>query len=212
MVEVKIYTEGGGDAERLLRACRAGFTAFFERAGLKGMMPRVVACGGRGAAMDRFKSQVAIAASDQVHLLLVDSEDPVTGPCSGATAIAFLDARDGKGLGAIAKDHQCHLMVQVMESCFLADPDELARFYGQGFNKSSLPTTSLENVMKQTVYDALNSATKSTKTKGAYSKASHSFELLGQIDAKKVFDKSPWAARLVTTIAELKQGVILTKP
>ena len=212
MVEVKIYTEGGGDAERLLRACRAGFTAFFERAGLKGMMPRVVACGGRGAAMDRFRSALAMATSDQVHLLLVDSEDPVTGPCSGATAISFLDTRDGKGLADVASGHQCHLMVQVMESWFLADPNELSRFYGQGFNGTSLPTTLLETRAKRDVYAALSSATRNTKTRGAYGKGEHSFELLSRIDANKVIERSPWADRLVTTIKELKQSRPVTKP
>lgn len=42
---MKIYVEGGGDSKELKTRCRRGFSNFFEKAGLKGRMPRVVACG-----------------------------------------------------------------------------------------------------------------------------------------------------------------------
>ena len=48
--KVKIYVEGGGDQAKLKRECRRAFSKFFEKAGFKGKMPRVVASGSRGSA------------------------------------------------------------------------------------------------------------------------------------------------------------------
>lgn len=206
MVEVKVYVEGGGEADRILRTCREGFTKFFRNAGLDGIMPRVVACGSRGQAMDRFRSAVQLDDRDSISVLLVDSEDAVRGICSGATAIPHLDARDGKNLQPVASNEKCHLMTQVMETWFHADPATLAVFFGQGFNPGSLYNNNLESRTKRDIMDALHNATRSSR-KGAYGKGAHSFELLAKIDAEKVRALCPWADRLVTTVKELKQGL-----
>ena len=55
MVELYLYVEGGGAEAKLLRtACRRGFSEFLAKAGLKGRMPRIVACGGRQQRLDTF--------------------------------------------------------------------------------------------------------------------------------------------------------------
>jgi hypothetical protein len=205
MVEVKVYVEGGGDAERLKRACREGFSEFFRKAGLQDAMPRVVACGGRGQAMDRFRTAVQQDDATTRSALLVDSEDPVQGTCSGATAIAHLDTRDRKNLRPVTTDEKCHLMVQVMETWFMADHKALADYFGQGFNGNGLYSTNLEGRTKREVFAALYSATRHSR-KGAYGKGAHSFELLGRIDVPAVLRQCKWAARLVLTLRELKQG------
>ena len=74
---VKVYVEGGGDGRDLRTRCRKGFSAFFEKAGLAGRMPRVVACGSRESAFDRFRTAFAARKAGEFVALLVDSEAPV---------------------------------------------------------------------------------------------------------------------------------------
>ena len=130
-MSVKLYVEGGGDSKSLKRACRRGFGKFLERAGAAGRMPRIVACGSRRDAYESFEA--AHASQDGDAMLLVDAEATVTsqGPWQ------HLKVRDGWERPEGATDEQCHLMVQVMESWFLADADTLSSFYDQGFRKAS---------------------------------------------------------------------------
>lgn len=61
---------------------------------------------------------------------------------------------------------QCHLMVQTMEAWFIADADTLAQFYGQHFNRNSLPgAKDVETIDKSRIEKALDAATRHT-TKG----------------------------------------------
>ena len=100
MVDVVLYVEGGGDGRLLHDQCRKGFRLFLEGAGLKGRMPRIVACGGREQAYDRFCMKVEEAEKHKncIPILLIDSEcaiDPKyeTGdhedwkPCTHTTLI-----------------------------------------------------------------------------------------------------------------------------
>ena len=154
----KLYVEGGGDRAELRTACRRAFTKFIEKAGAAGRMPRIVACGSRQNAYDSFKT--AHVEEGAGAMLLVDAEAPVTsqGPWQ------HLNARDGWERPDAATDEQCHLMVQVMESWFLADRDALASFYGNGFRRASLPQNSnIEQVSKQDIFDGLRHATRDVK-------------------------------------------------
>ena len=88
-------------------------------------------------------------------------------------------------------------MVQIMESWFLADPDSLESFYGHGFHKQALPRNpNIEQVPKQDVLSGLAQATRGTK-KGGYSKSSHSFGILAQLDPVRVRNASPHADRFL---------------
>lgn len=205
MVEVYVYVEGGGEAERLKRSCRQGFSEFFRKAGLQDARPRVVVCGGRGQALDRFRSAVQQDDAHRKSLLLVDSEDPVNGVCSGRAAIPHLDARDRKNLAPVTGPEKCHLMTQVMETWFHADPATLSIFFGQGFNQRSLYNNILESRTKRDIMDALHNATRSSR-KGAYGKGAHSFDLLAVIDPGAVTTHCAWANRLIVTLDELKRG------
>jgi hypothetical protein len=130
----KIYVEGGGDSETLHSRCREGFRCFIEKAGFKGRMPRIVACGGRRAAYDRFK--IACETGEKA-MLLIDSEDFVAVD----SPWVHLSNRPGDGFAAPQKadDDHCHLMVVCMEAWFLADRNTLSLFFGQGFNEKALP-------------------------------------------------------------------------
>ena len=154
MVSIKLYVEGGGDSKPLKTACREGFRTFIEKAGLSGRMPRIIACGGRDIAYDKFK--IAHVNQDGTSLLLVDSERPVdqAGPWEHLEGAPDEWSRpDG------ASDDQCHLMVQIMESWFLADRDALEEFYGQGYRENALPQNpQVEQITKRDVLNGLDRA------------------------------------------------------
>lgn len=195
-MSTKLYVEGGGDSKALRTACRKGFRKLLEKAGLGGRMPRIVACGGRKAAYDDFVT--SLRTGDCVPMLLVDAE----GPALAAKPWEHLRARDQWTRPEGAADEQCHLMVQVMESWFLADREALATFYGQGFKRAALPKNPMiEQVPKQDVMRALANATGETR-KGSYSKGAHSFDVLAALDPRRVEDASPHAKRLLDALRE----------
>ena len=76
MVSARLYVEGGGNSKELKTACRRGFASFLDRAGVAGRMPRIVACGSRANAFDRFKTGHESKGVDAT--LLVDAEGPVS--------------------------------------------------------------------------------------------------------------------------------------
>jgi hypothetical protein len=207
-----LFVEGGGNSKDLKTECRHGFSVFLEKAGLKGNMLRVVACGGRGQAFDRFSTAVK---NNEPALLLVDSETVITADCqqndSGTwKPWAHLKNRQGDNWEQPdnAAGSDCHLMVQCMESWFIADREALKAFFGKGFNENALPSAQnpIELIDKAQVYKALADATKSCETKKQYGKGEHSFKILARIDPAKVTDASPWADRFIKT-AKVKMGV-----
>ena len=203
MVAIHLYVEGGGDSKALRTSCREAFRTLFERSGLT-RMPRVTACGGRSRAFKDFCK--AIKRPTPLPLLLVDAEAPVTA----ASPWDHVKARQGDGWDkpAGATDDHLHLMVQCMESWFLADRDAMARFFGQGFRANALPaaTASIEAVAKADLFAQLQLATRDTKTKGAYGKGEHSFKLLATIDPALIRGASPSADRFFSTLTQLLGG------
>ena len=203
MVNIRLYVEGGGSSKELRGACRKAFRIFIEKTGLHGKMPRIVASGSRRHAYDDFVTRHShLGAKNERALLLVDAEDPVRK----RDPWQHLKDRDGWNLPEDAKDDQCHLMVQAMESWFLADCEALGEFYGQGFRENALPANQqIEQVHKRDVLDGLDSAVRGT-TKGSYKKGTHSFEILARIDPKKVTDASPHARRFIDVLTGLAEG------
>jgi hypothetical protein len=199
---VKLYVEGGGDTAGLKAACREGFSSFLEKAGVS-KRPRIVACGSR---QDAFESYCTAVANCEEALLLVDSEAPIAARHQQGSPPKWkpwqhLKQRPGDGWSkpANTKDTACHLMVQCMETWFLADPQTLASFFGQGFSPSRLPATAnpVETIPKTQVYQSLANATKNCRTKAKYGKGEHSFKLLALIDPSKVTSASDWAKRFI---------------
>ena len=100
-----------------------------------------------------------------------------------------------------AVDESAHLMVQVMESWFLADRAALKRYFGDGFRETALPGhEAIEEITKADVSNGLRNATRSCATKSRYHKGQHAFEILSLLDADKVMEKAPHAKRLVSAI------------
>ena len=209
MVTVKLFVEGGGDSRPLRDECRKGFRIFLEKAGLKGNMPRIVACGSRNSAYDDYCTAVK---NGEMTVLLIDSEVPVSDasiidPDNPGTWKPWphLKNRDNWDRPEKADDKDCHLMVQSMETWLLADVDALKEYYGQDFQKNSLPVRDdIEKIAKDDVLSCLENATRLT-AKGSYNKGNHSFEILAQIDCCAVIRKSSWAKRFVVLLTRKMQ-------
>lgn len=196
-MSVRLYVEGGGDRNSKI-ACREAFRSFVRKAGADRRMPRVVASGSRNEAYDDFQS--ALVRRNETAMLLVDAEAPVTA----RDPWTHLNTRDGWTRPSGATNDQCHLMVQVMESWFLADREALASFYKQRFRPQALPGNSrqVEQISKSDVEDGLDGATRAT-AKGSYHKGRHSFEILASLDPAKVTAASPYAERFVRALLSL---------
>ncbi|HOO64664.1 MAG TPA: DUF4276 family protein [Synergistaceae bacterium] len=212
MVGAKLYVEGGGDAKELRTACRKGFATFLKKAGFQGILPGVVACGSRENAYDSFCTALR---KGQRAFLLVDSENPVAFRCQQGEMknwMPWKHLRSSAG-GAWKKpveasEGMCHLMVQCMETWFLADGAAMASFFGQGFNEKALPQRkNIEEIPKKDLYSGFARASAGCKTKGPYDKGKHSFALLCSIDPAKVVEASLWARRFLACLEEmLKNG------
>jgi hypothetical protein len=199
----KLFVEGGGDHNDALKTeCRRAFAALLEKAGLRGRMPRIVACGGRQNAFDQFCTAIDGGES---AILLVDSEEPVDQESPWQHVAQRPGDRWSKPAGA-TEDH-LHLMVQCMEAWFLADRQAIRDFFGQGFNENALPpvTSVPEDVGKQDLYRRLEQATRKTKTKGTYDKGDHAFRLLAMLDPSLVRKSNFWAERFFSTLDRLMQ-------
>ena len=168
---VTIYLEGGGDSGELKRRCREGFRKLLENCSFK-RMPKLVACGGRGNAFDRFCTAHTDGREDAI--LLVDSEDPIadidkTWP--------HLKLRDNWEKPDGAQDEQVLLMTTCMETWIVADRAALRTFYTSELKENQLPPlVNLEGRERHSVQDSLQNATKDCKNK--YEKGKRSFEVL----------------------------------
>ena len=160
-------------------------------------MPRVIVCGSRENAFDKFRSAFAKAADSDFIALLVDSEAPVA---RNTGTWLHLKNRDNWDQPARATDDNAHLMVQCMEAWFLADTDALVQYFGDGFRINSLPGHSeIEAVSKSDIETGLKMATRQCR-KGQYDKRRHSFAILAELNPGKVTNASPHAGRFVTTL------------
>ncbi len=196
-MRIKIYVEGGSKG-KLATECRQGFRKFLKRAGLSGRLPAVVACGSRNDAYDDFCTAVKRPREDTLPLLLVDSEEALSG-----TPWIHLKARDNWNRPEGVTDEHVYLMVQCMEAWFLADRDCLKKYFGQGFTETSLPgNTDVETIPKSSILQSLKMATRNSSKKGEYGKGKHSFDILGRIDPSKVRNVAPNADRLLKKLED----------
>jgi uncharacterized protein DUF4276 len=200
-VSIKICVEGGGGQDRINTLCRKGFGEYFAKIVPENRKPRIVACGSRRSAYEDFCTSLKTERHKyELILLLVDSEDPVA---NNHTAWQHLKQRaaDNWDRPQDADDQSAHLMVQCMESWFLADKDVLAQYFGQGFLRNSLPGhANIELIPKHQVLAALEHAVGPT-TQKYYDKTNHGYELLGLISPERVGAASQRARALNTLMA-----------
>lgn len=192
-MNVKLYIEGGGEGPLLDTLFRQGWAQFFKAGGLDGRMPGVVRGKGRTQTFDLFATAVANPRGGTLPLLVVDSEDPVE---AGHSVWQHLKARDNWERPSGAADDQAFLMVQVMETWFLADRDLLKRYFGTSLRESHLRDwPHLEAVPKLTVIDALEKSTAGCQRQ--YAKGKVSYDLLGKLSPDHVENACPHAKSLL---------------
>ena len=205
---VKIFVEGGGDGREAGSACREGFRGFIMNTGKIGKMPRIVPCGSRNNAFEKYR--LAVLKGEEA-MLLVNGDRPVNEHCqSGAPGnwLPWVHLQHGSGDGWVMPEgdteENCHLMVECMECWILVDRKSIAAFFGTGFRENALPSDKKppESVGKVEALAGLENATRDCRTKGRYGKGEHSFELLSMIDSRKVIASCPWAARFVEMLGE----------
>ena len=94
-----------------------------------GRLPKLVACGGRSAAFDAFKTAHSKSRKSDFVALWIDSEDPVTD--IEATWEHLKNRKDDQwGRPSRAKNEQVLLMTTCMETWIVADRKTLAEHYG----------------------------------------------------------------------------------
>lgn len=154
-MSVTIFFEGGGDKEATQSKCREGLSKYCAKLKPEGSRLRIVAAGGREQTFDKFQRAARDSRGDEVSVLLVDSEGPVTAN----TPVEHLQARDGWNFAPLS-NYKVFLMVQTMEAWFLADRGTLAAFYDGGFMPNSLPGSSknIEIIRKEDIEPALGKA------------------------------------------------------
>ncbi len=198
---IKVYVEGGGDHNKALQTeCRKGFSEFFQKSGLGGRMPRVVACGGRRRAYDNFRTSHE-NRQNELPILLVDSESPIVADSPWEHVRASPEDQWEQPDGA--SNDQIHFMVVTMEAWFHADKETLRVYYGAAFRTASLSQrTDVEAIAKPDLFDGLNRATRDCQ-KGEYSKGEDSFRILARIDPLKVKMSSRYAERLLAVLDQV---------
>jgi hypothetical protein len=179
-MEIRIYFEGN-------KALRPGFEVFFRDVRKANHETQFI------AAKDG-PSDYRKAARTHPHawnILLKDSEGPV--PTDARTLCKKL------GIDP-ANVNNVFWMVEVMESWFLADPDALNQYYGQGFAASAIGTTQdVERIPKSEVLDRLKRATRRA-TKGTYNKVTHAPRLLEHLNANRVQEHASNCRKLFDSV------------
>lgn len=185
-----LFVEGGGESADLHARCRTAFKRFFERLGMKGRMPRIVACGPRNDAYDQFCEAFAQGTASR---LLVDSEDPVADVDK---TWEHLLGRDKWKKPKDATDGHVFLMTTCMETWIVADRAALRSHYGSRLNEKVLPAVdkTLEERDRQAVQNALVSAT--TNCDNAYKKGKRSFDVLEKINPSGIEGHLPSLNRI----------------
>ena len=199
--EVIIYIEGDtkqkgkGNAITL----RQGFREFFKDLAEEIKVPiDLKLVGARELTIKIFLSELEFFPQS-FSVLLVDAEGEID---EKDTVKTFLQKISPKFNFKNVKDEQCHLMVQVMESWFLADKEKLAEFYGKGFNINALPKNkNVEEIVKSDVEAGLKNAVRGTLKK-EYKKGEHAGEILRIIDSNKVREAAPHCNKLFEAISE----------
>ena len=178
-MSAKLFVEGGGGSKTLKTACRKGFRLFIEKAGLRGRMPRIVACGSRGNAYQDFtRENESPARQDGNPHLLVDSEEPVreAGPWQ------HLKVRDGWIVLTVRWTTNATLWWRSWNRGFWRIVRLLGHFMVRAFAEPHFRKISMSSRFRNGMsWIDLVQATRRTR-KGPYDKGSHGFEILARLD------------------------------
>lgn len=203
-----IYLEGGGDSKELHTRCREGFRKLLERCGYKGNMPRLVACGGRGAAFEDFRSAHGSRSHGDLIAMIIDSENPLNDL---EATWDHLASRDGWEMPPGAANDQVLFMTTCMETWIISDRGSLNRHYGNRLQTAALPPlVNLEARNRHDIQDALVRATRNCKN--AYQKGKRSFEILSRLKPDALRPHLPSFNRNMEILDEKLKGVPRPEP
>lgn len=198
MVKAVLYLEGGGDSKELHARCREGFRKLLESSGFTGRLPKLVACGGRNATFDNFKTAQAKKSKGEFVGLWIDSEDPLKD--LEATWEHLLQ-RDNWEKPDGATDDQVLFMTTCMETWIVADRETLKKHFGSDLQLSALlPLKKLEERTRQEVLESLEHATRNCQN--AYKKGKRSFEILGKLSPTVLEQHLPSFVRVVRILKD----------
>jgi hypothetical protein len=197
--EIRIYFEGGGDSRLLWHTLRKGFGEFLDPLRRLARDRRIgwslIPCGPRPETFKEFMIGLR-THPDSFNVLLVDSEREVS-----LSPWKHLEKWDKFSPPGVPEDRY-HFMVQTVEAWLIADPETLAKFYGQDFRRKLLPPQpDVETIPKNDVLAALERATHPTK-KGKYKKIEHCAELLQRLDSSRVRSRARHCDLLFRTLEE----------
>ncbi len=194
-MSARIFLEGGGDSNDVQVRCREGFRKLLERCGFTGRMPRLIACGGRAATFDDFKTALAQQRKNEFVALIIDSEDPVADIEKPWEHLRQRQA-DGWEKPEEASDDQVFLMTTCMETLIVSDRETLKVYYGSDLQENALPSlVDLEARSRHSIQDALAHATR--KCTNAYRKGKRSFEVLAELEPETMKKHLPSFARML---------------
>ncbi|MDQ3179262.1 MAG: DUF4276 family protein [Acidobacteriota bacterium] len=204
-MEIKLYVEGGGKGshKRATIKLQQGFDSFFKKlkdaAQSRKISFRIIPSGNSQNTYEDFIRSVE-NSPQSFNVMLVDSDDALA---ENESARDFLQKKYKKWKLKKIADEQCHLMVQIMESWFIADVDALKKFYGQGFNSNAIPKNSnVETIAKSRVESSLKTAILKTN-KSEYHKIVHGAKLLELINPQKICEAAPHCRELFKIITEV---------
>jgi Domain of unknown function (DUF4276) len=188
--------EGGGDSKEGKARLRQGMAEFVRKVvAQKKPGWKIVPCGSRNDAHDAFRNANR-TSPESFNVLLVDSKEAVAQAQSPRNHLQQRDRWDLKGVN----EDSIHLMIQIMETWIIADPDTVAAYYKQHFLKNALPRDqNIEGVGKGQIYGALHHATMKTQKK-EYRKIRDAAALLEAIDPVIVRRRCPSCDRLFATL------------
>ena len=192
-MKAHLYVEGGGDSKENKIRCREGVRKLIEKMGFANIrMPRLSACGGRGAAFDDFRTAHAARKSGDYIAMLLDSEDPIVAL---EKTWGHLKVRDNWDRPYEAVDEQVLFMTTSMETWIVADRLALKDHYGSKLQESALPPLDeLESRSRHEVHDTLVKASRDCSN--VYCKGKRSFEVLARLDPAVLKKYLPSFARV----------------
>lgn len=197
-MSAKIFVEGGAKGKAARTRVREGFGELFRKCDLGRRLPTVIPSGSRNDAFDNFKNAVEKNPS-HAAFLLVDSEDPVDDIDQTWKHLLKRDPAWTRPAGAT--DEHALLMTTCMETWFVADRETLRSYYQACLNERKLPADNdREQRHRHDLLRALEAASKDCGN--AYAKGDSSFDLLAQIDPRRLMSRLPSFARIVRILKD----------
>ena len=194
---VTIHFEGDG---KLKPGFRKLFARHADRARGNRIRFNLISGGPNAETVKDFLRSCRQNPSD-LNVLLVDSEGPAP---SVADAIQKLRSQSYWDASAAVDDGQINFMVQAMEAWFIADPQALARHFGNSFNAGGLPNPrNAETISPKDLTDSIDQALRGVggRRRREYDKARDGARLLELIDEAAVRRNCPSFGRLADFLA-----------